>query len=161
MTISVRGFQFQTTPGAPVLVCLILLFGIAQFGTWMGILAGGLLLLTLLIHEAAHALIAVLTRTPVYAIGISLKGTFIRRKKAATPALDLTIAAAGPATNIVLAMLLWNRAPLWHWLAILNGALALTNLAPIPGSDGQRILTNARQLRRHPPLEGPQESQPG
>lgn len=54
-----------------------------------------------------------------------------------TPKQQWRIAAAGPAVNVVLAMVLL---PFWKQLAIVNIMLATVNLLPIKPLDGWRML---------------------
>lgn len=111
-----------------------------------GTVAGLLLIFSLLLHEAGHISVAFLTGTRVNAAGICLKGPYIRRQVASTRGADLAIASAGLAVNLLIVLAFWDATGMLHWLAGLNAYFAASNLLPIGGSDGQRIL---RLLRGH------------
>jgi Zn-dependent protease len=53
---------------------------------------------------------------------------------------DLGIASAGLAVNVLIILVFWNTIGILHWLAALNAYFAVSNLIPLGGSDGQRIL---------------------
>jgi Zn-dependent protease len=126
-------------------VAVVLLLGVAKFGWLWGLLATVLLANTLLLHEFAHLAAAVATRTPVLGVGFSIKGLYIRRKTARRRSAEIFIAAAGPLMNLLLAGLLWNGDRIMHWVAVVNAVLGISNLAPIGGTDGQRIVSVLRK----------------
>jgi Zn-dependent protease len=132
--------KFQVTVGALVPAAAILAIGISRFGWLRGTLAGLLLMISLLLHEVGHISVAFLTGTRVEAAGICLKGPYIRRQVACTRGADLSIASAGLVVNVLIIIAFWNTTGILHWLAGLNAYLAASNLLPIGGSDGQRIL---------------------
>jgi len=147
--------RFEVSPGAVVPATAILAIGMSRFGWFWGIAAGVLLILSLLLHEMGHILAALLTGTPVDAAGVGLKGPFIRRRVASSWQADLVIASAGLAVNLLIVMAFWKAAGILHWLAGLNAYFALSNLIPLWGSDGQRILglLRDRSLSTHRPPE--------
>ncbi len=140
--------KFHMSPGALVPAAAILAIGISRFGWSRGTLAGFLLLLSLLLHEAGHIGAAILTDTRIDAVGVCLKGPYIRRQAASSKLADLGIASAGLAVNVVIILAFWNATGVLHWLAALNAYFAVSNLIPFGGSDGQRIL---RLLRGQTP----------
>jgi Zn-dependent protease len=75
-----------------------------------------------------------------------LKGAYIRRTDSQVAMTELVIASAGPAANLLLFLLLRSKYPVLSWVAELNLILAISNLLPIRGLDGHRILTSLRQL---------------
>jgi|SRR5664280_1069464 len=139
--------KLHVSAGALVPAAAILAIGISRFGWLRGTLAGCLLVLSLLLHEAGHIAVAFLTGTRVDAAGICLKGPYIRRQVASSKRADLAIASAGLAVNALIILAFWNTTGILHWLAGLN-AFAVSNLIPAFGSDGQRIL---RLLRGQSP----------
>jgi Zn-dependent protease len=147
-SFSHKSFQFHATSGALLLVLLLLLFSVAQLGLRPGMIGGLLLVVCLLLHEGAHVAVALITRTPVVGAGVSLKGPYIRRKAAESPFAEICISAAGLLVNLVLAVALWQSSGTLRWLAEMNAFLGLTNLLPLPGSDGKRILDTIRPPRR-------------
>lgn len=140
--------KFHISAGALVPAAAILAIGISRFGWLWGTLAGCLLVLSLLLHEAGHIAVALLTGTRVDAAGICLKGPYIRRQVASSKCADLAIASAGLAVNALIILAFWNTTGILHWLAALNAYFAVSNLIPAFGSDGQRIL---RLLRGQSP----------
>jgi Zn-dependent protease len=145
-----KPFLFQASWGALVPTALFVIFAVAYMGGRTGVIAGVLLLVCLLLHELGHVVVALVTRTPVHAIGIGMKGSYVRRKAASSPAIEVCIAATGPLVNVALAILLWGRSDIGRWLAEMNAVLAISNLIPVAGSDGQRILKSIREHRSAP-----------
>src|SRR5664279_3928401 len=139
--------KFRVSAGALVPAAAILAIGISRFGWLQGTLAGCLLVLSLLLHEAGHIAVAFLTGTRVDAAGICLKGPYIRRQVASSKRADLAIASSGLAVNALIILAFWNTTGTVSYLAGLN-AFAVSNLIPAFGSDGQRIL---RLLRGQSP----------
>jgi Zn-dependent protease len=118
-----------------------------RFDLGRGLAATAFFVLSLLAHEAGHFLVAKLNGTSCSAIGFCFRGAYLRRERASGVA-EIAISSAGPLVNIVLAVVLWEKAGLFAWLAQMNAILALLNLIPFRGSDGQRILANLRELGR-------------
>ena len=100
-------------------------------------------LIALVLHEAAHVVVARALGVRVKRVGISWRGPFIVRESG-EPRANLWIAVAGPVTNLVLAMLFWTAAPAF---ARINLVLGLSNLLPIEGSDGSRAWAAMRELK--------------
>lgn len=86
-----------------------------------------------LLHEAGHVVASVSQGLRVKRIGVSLKGVYVVRQ-AGTPLQNAIVAFAGPLVNLILAAILSGDA------ALANLILAVMNLAPLPGSDGRKIL---------------------
>ena len=108
----------------------------------------------LLAHELAHSLVA--TRHGVEVDGITLwlfGGVSRLRGEARTPADELRIALAGPATSVTIAAIFGAFAgsaaalgapellvAMSTWLAVINAMLAGFNLVPAAPLDGGRVL---------------------
>ena len=116
-----------------------------EIGGWqLALPIGAALVASLLLHEAGHILVATLLWVPVREFGLKLGGAYIRRAYATRRRDEILISAAGPLTNMALAIPL-NFVP--HFgpqLAMCNIMLGLVNLLPIPSSDGLRILKTLR-----------------
>lgn len=134
--------------GAVFLPALALYLAVTQFG-WAteSLYAALAVCLSLLIHEAAHIAVARWQGVKVKKIGFSALGPYIQRERG-TPAVDMAISAAGPAMNLLVAILLWKHQPLLHWTAEINALLGLSNLLPFKGSDGWNIATNLKALAK-------------
>ena len=91
--------------------------------------------LAIVLHECGHLLMAFICKVKVKELGLCAKGAFIRRSPADSHHEELLIASAGIATNLLLAMTFHGTR-----LATINCAVALVNVIPFLGSDGQRIL---------------------
>lgn len=109
---------------------------------------------SLVAHELAHALVAKAHGLGVREITLHLFGGVARLdREPPTPRAELLIAAAGPATSVVLGLGMLALAPLvvgsasthalLTWLGPVNIGLALFNLLPGFPMDGGRILRAA------------------
>lgn len=119
--------------------------------------AAVLLLLSLLAHELAHAIVARRNGVPVGGITLWLLGGVAQlRDEASTPGADFRIAAVGPGTSALLGVLFagvtWAAiglgsgrlvAAVLLYLALLNVVLAVFNLVPAAPLDGGRVLRAA------------------
>lgn len=107
---------------------------------------------SILLHELAHAVVAVRKGIPVKDITLFILGGVSNIKKEAdSPRIELAIAIVGPAVSVLLAALF---AAIWHaskgfaeevaavafYLATTNGMLALFNMIPGFPLDGGRVL---------------------
>jgi Zn-dependent protease len=133
---------FRMDRGGAVMVGAVLLAGLAPMTGHLaaGLLLGGLTVASLLLHECGHAVAAKALRVEVREIGFCLRGSYIRRKPARTPLDDAFIALSGPLANALVAAALWTLSGVAHWLAIYNLVLMVSNLLPLPGSDGRRAV---------------------
>jgi Zn-dependent protease len=131
--------------GAILPMAALLLITIVRFGIRDGIAAAMLFFASLAVHEAGHAVAAALTDTEFSAVGFCFKGAYIRRKRA-QGGTEVLISSAGPLVNILIALALVGSHGILSWLAQMNVILALVNLLPLAGSDGQRILAEIRAM---------------
>jgi len=171
-------FRIATIAGIPIRIhvtfFLVLLLGAYQWGSMTGTLGGalfGIVLMTLLfvcvtLHELGHSLVAQAFGIPVRQIVLlPLGGVAQISKNPDRPVHELLIAAAGPAVNVVIAVLLLvpvgvavvpslldgrgllpsglGNTPalstLLVWLLAANVSLVLFNLIPAFPLDGGRI----------------------
>ena len=93
-------------------------------------------LLAMVLHEAGHLIASFAVGLKVKDIGISMKGVYIVRE-AGTPWKNLIVSLAGPLTNICLLLGSWHAADAF---TLANMCIAICNLAPVRGSDGDRVL---------------------
>jgi Zn-dependent protease len=96
----------------------------------------------MILHEMAHVFVALALKVKVHGVGINWKGPYVRRASG-TAAENLAITLAGPGINLWLALLLHHMSPN---LALCHLAIGVTNLLPIPSSDGLRALHLVRNL---------------
>ncbi|HEX8866068.1 MAG TPA: site-2 protease family protein, partial [Lentzea sp.] len=122
-----------------------------------GALSALAFMLSLLAHELAHALVAQRCGVGVDRIDLWLLGGVSRLSAPPpSPKAEFLIAAAGPATNVLVAILAgvagtglaaWGAPALVAspllWLAIANSVLAVFNLVPAAPLDGGRLLAAA------------------
>lgn len=113
---------------------------------WMVSLAGTLFLglSAMVLHECGHVVTSLMMGIKVKSIGLCVKGIYIVREKG-SPAKNLLISLAGPLTNIALILLFWHASPKF---TLANLCLAICNLAPVKGSDGERALTCLQQMQK-------------
>lgn len=78
-----------------------------------------LLLVSVLVHELAHAHVARRRGVAVREIALTLVGGHTEMARASTPATSALVAVAGPLANLVLAALAW-----WAWRAVPAGGVA-------------------------------------
>lgn len=150
---------------------LVPLLGALQWGGLgpRGAVFGALLMLLIFgcvaLHELGHSLVARAFGIPVKDITLMpLGGIALLGKKPKTPGQELLIALAGPAVNVVLALLLGvlgvhlygagaledavqsarleqpTAVTLWALVITSNGALAVFNMIPALPMDGGRVL---------------------
>ncbi|MGC8461442.1 MAG: site-2 protease family protein [Candidatus Dormibacteria bacterium] len=120
----------------------------------VGGVAAVVLLLSLLGHELAHALVARRNGVVVHSVTLFMFGGMTQLEgEAHTPGSDFRIAGVGPLTSFVLGATFFgcfvlgvaSGAPTLltdslAWLAVLNGMLGVFNLIPTAPLDGGRIL---------------------
>jgi Zn-dependent protease len=97
----------------------------------------------IIVHEAGHFIMAQLRGVRVKRVGISWMGPYLVRERGSRTDTVL-IAAAGPATNLL--VFVWSLMTGDGISAAVQLLLAVTNLLPIAGSDGYRIV---RELSLH------------
>ncbi len=98
-----------------------------------------------LLHEVAHLAVAWALKVKVHQVGLNYRGPYIRRE-AGTAKQNLAITLAGPLSNLWLALLFYRLSPNF---ALCNLVIGVTNLLPIPASDGSRalrLLSNSASL---------------
>ncbi|WP_457255304.1 site-2 protease family protein [Pedococcus sp. P5_B7] len=119
-------------------------------GIAIGVTQALLLLVSVLVHEAAHAVTARVFKMPVIRIVANLWGGHTSFEAArSTPGRLAAIAAAGPASNAVLAVVAWllllttsgdRMSTLLTGLVIINGSLAVLNFLPGMPLDGGQVV---------------------
>ncbi|PTQ13300.1 site-2 protease family protein [Sphingomonas oleivorans] len=121
---------------------------------WMGIAAAAGLLLSIVLHETAHALVARRLEMPIRDITLFIFGGVAEMEGEPTSARgELLMAAAGPVTSAALGLLLMMgsgvamavggfapAAAVLGYLGTLNWLLAIFNLIPAFPLDGGRML---------------------
>ncbi|MBI5485956.1 MAG: M50 family metallopeptidase [Deltaproteobacteria bacterium] len=123
-------------------------------GAWIVIL-----LVSVLLHEWAHALTARAAGDTVLKVALHLFGGVTYRAGRGGPKADFRITAAGPLVNVIVAGGAWLAlrlagAELPHWAAVvlaltlwINAVLAIFNLLPIHPMDGGRMTRIALSRR--------------
>jgi Zn-dependent protease len=132
--------RFEFRHSAVLLVVLLLVLTISQVGLENGLIAAVLIIMSALAHELGHVLMATLLGVRVKAIGLCVLGSYIRREDSHRFGTEAAIAFAGPAVNLVLAIILFGSSPLASFVAIMNAQIFALNLLPIPGCDGWRAM---------------------
>jgi Zn-dependent protease len=95
-----------------------------------------LILLSLMVHEFGHALVARLYRVPVKKIGFHRMGIYIQRART-TGWPEVAICLAGATVNLLMAAAFWKMS---HWFGLFNLVVGIVNLLPISHSDGSHAL---------------------
>ena len=146
--------EVHATEGALLLVFAFGAISGVRLGTGDAAGAAALLIASLVVHEIGHLAMAQSLGVRVKAIGLCLKGAYLRRSMSHKPLFELLIASAGPAANLLLYAWFRDGNSLARWVALLNLVLAVSNLLPIPHSDGSRILNSWKELKQVPPTQG-------
>jgi Zn-dependent protease len=100
-------------------------------------------LLAMALHEAAHVIAAMAVGIKVKNIGFSWKGIYTVREPG-PPEKNIFISLAGPLTNLAL-ILCWAWSPTF---GLANLCFAASNLLPIQGSDGDRVLKCMDEMQK-------------
>lgn len=113
---------------------------------WLISIAGTLFLglTAMVLHEFGHLATSLMIGIKVKSVGLCMKGMYIVRE-AGSPAKNLLISLAGPLTNVALVLLFWNVSTKF---ALANLCLAICNLAPVKGTDGDRALVCLEQMQK-------------
>ena len=122
------------------------------FGIGLGAIQAAMLLASVLVHEAAHALTAKALGIPVVRIVATLWGGHTSMEAdRGTPGRTAAVAAAGPGANAVLALVAWLVMPGLHGdlshavafgLVIINASLAVLNFLPGLPLDGGHVVAS-------------------
>jgi len=93
-------------------------------------------LVSVILHEAAHLVTAAYLRVKVKRVGLNWRGPYIVREPG-TLVQNTLVSLAGPGINLLLCISTFRVASTF---ALLNGFLSFFNLLPfLPSSDGQRV----------------------
>ncbi len=113
---------------------------------WINSLAGPLFLglLAMVLHETGHLITSYAIGLKVKSIGLRLKGFYIVREPG-TPSQNLLVTLAGPLTNVALLVIFWDPSSPF---TLANMCIAICNLAPVKGSDGDRALDCLREMQK-------------
>jgi Zn-dependent protease len=116
------------------------------FTHWLISLAGTIFLgiAAMVLHEFGHLVTSLMVGVKVKSVGMCMKGMYVVRE-AGPPAKNLLVSLAGPLTNVVLLLLFWRTS---QTFALANMCLAICNLVPIRGSDGDRAWTCYEQMQK-------------
>lgn len=112
---------------------------------WLSPFFQGLLVgvIAMTLHELGHLVAAPLAGIKVRTVGFGWKGLYTLREPG-PPLKNIIVSLAGPLTNMLLL-------PFWHLspkLGLANLCFAFFNILPIEGSDGERIWSCWRQIKR-------------
>ncbi len=147
LTLEISGLRLEGTQGALVLAAGLAVLSAVNLGRVDGVIGAGLIIASLLLHELGHLAMAQALGVPVKAIGMCLKGAYLRRQRSPKARKELLIAASGPLANLLLYLWFRDGNLVIRWAALMNLVLAASNLIPIPGTDGARICESLQVLR--------------
>lgn len=116
------------------------LIEIFHYGAGWGLAAAVLLIVSLLLHEVGHMLMAAALGVKVREFGVCLWGAYNRRARGNSRRDEILISLAGPLMNFALLLPCFFVPRIGFELALCNLILGVGNLLPIPSSDGLRIL---------------------
>ena len=123
-----------------VVVLLTACFALS-LGIMGALLASGLVMASLLLHEFAHVAAVSRHGVPVKAIGFTFKGAYTRREQSPLWFVEAQSALAGPMVNVLL-YAIFSALPgdVYHVVAEANLILGVFNLLPFPPLDGWRFV---------------------
>jgi Zn-dependent protease len=113
---------------------------------WIFSLVGTMSLgiIAMVLHEFGHLVTSLMVGIKVKSVGMCMKGMYIVRE-AGSPMKNLLVSLAGPLTNVALILLFWHVSTTF---TLANLCLAICNLAPVRGSDGDRAWTCFQQMQK-------------
>jgi len=113
---------------------------------WIFSLVGTMSLgiIAMVLHEFGHLVTSLMVGIKVKSVGMCMKGMYIVRE-AGSPMKNLLVSLAGPLTNVALILLFWHVSTTF---TLANLCLAICNLAPVRGSDGDRAWTCFEQMQK-------------
>ncbi len=113
---------------------------------WIFSLVGTMFLgiIAMVLHEFGHLVTSLMVGIKVKSVGMCMKGMYIVRE-AGSPMKNMFVSLAGPLTNVALILLFWDVSTTF---TLANLCLAICNLAPVRGSDGDRAWTCFEQLQK-------------
>ncbi len=143
--------QFEVKWSFLFFFVFITLTSILVVGGSGGIWAAILIVTSLLLHEAAHVLLARCYGISVKKVGISAVGAYTVRDRAPRPRTEALITVGGPVMSLLLFLVFISLAgKVTNWVADCNLVVAAANLLPIGPSDGARLLRIAVAVLRAP-----------
>ena len=98
----------------------------------------------MILHEFGHLATSLMVGIRVKSVGLCMKGMYIVRE-AGSPMKNLLVSLAGPLTNVALILIFWGHSPKF---VLANMCLAICNLAPVRGTDGDRALRCLEEMQR-------------
>jgi Zn-dependent protease len=113
---------------------------------FQGLLVG---VIAMTLHEVGHLVAAPLVGIKVRTVGFGWKGLYTRREPG-PPLKNIVVSLAGPLMNALL-LAFWHVSPK---LGMANLCFAFFNILPIEGSDGERIWSCWRQIKRERAARG-------
>ncbi len=116
------------------------------FTHWLLSLVGTIFLgvSAMMLHEFGHLATSLMIGVKVKSVGMCMKGMYIVRE-AGSPMKNMLVSLAGPLTNVALILLFWHVSSTF---TLANMCLAICNLAPVRGSDGDRVLACLEQMQK-------------
>lgn len=128
MIISRQKLQIDISPGFIAFLCAYYYFDPAQ--------SFFAFLFSAMAHEAGHLIALFAMRLPVYRLSFSVAGA-VMATRTLSYRQELIAAAAGPAVNLTLFVVLMRKIPIF---SLINFCLLLYNLLPFYPLDGGRII---------------------
>jgi len=120
-------------------VALVLGYGLC-LGYARGLLVTAMIVLSLLLHELGHVLVASAYGVRVKRIGFAVLGGYTVREFSARRWVEAQSAVAGPLVNLLLFLVLNSaEGSVAHAVAYANLILAIGNMIPLGRSDGRRL----------------------
>ena len=118
--------------------CFLSIYRVYPLGKSIGLAA--FFVLSMILHEAGHALAARYYRTPVHELGLCLWGGYIRYDRPTNSLYHVVILTSGMMTNVLLVVPFWFIPRIGPLVSVWNVILFVSSVLPFPAFDGGKIL---------------------
>jgi Zn-dependent protease len=137
---TIANFRVALKPSAALVFLILFLTSAVSLGWSGGFMAAGTIVASILLHECGHAGVARLCGVRVRTIGLSWKGGYTIRECSPRLAAETLTTLAGPCVNLALYLLFRHvTGKTGSWISLANLVLLVSNLVPLPPTDGLRL----------------------
>ena len=121
-----------------VVACFLSIYRVFPFGKSAGLAL--FFVLSMILHEAGHALAARYYRTRVHELGLCLWGGYIRYERPSNQLYQAVILTSGMMMNLLLVVPTWFIPRIGPLVGVWNLLLFISSVVPLPWFDGGKLL---------------------